>query len=116
MATCKFTPWLTIKKADLPVTCKLQSPPSGLTIAPPVEMFDANGTATDLTVSTDGQSFVIPSSIAAGVWTLGVRVQGGPNPIPPIHIVEDCSGSQPILTIADPLSKAAIQQLTVVRQ
>jgi hypothetical protein len=106
VAACKFTPKRTIKKDDLPVTCKLQNPPSSVTIAL-AQLFDATGTATNLTISADGLSFVIPNTIATGSWTLVVRVQGGPNPIPSIHVVEDCDGSQRILTITDPTSKMA---------
>jgi hypothetical protein len=106
MAACKFTSGLTIKQSVLPVTCKLQNPPASLTIAL-AQLFDANGTATTLIVSADGQSFVIPKTIATGSWTLEVRIQGGPNPIPAIQVVENCDASQLILTITDPVSKMA---------
>jgi len=112
VAACKFTAARTIEKSDLPVTCKLQEHPGNLTIAL-AELFDSGGTPTVLTLSGDGLSFVIPSSIAAGDWTLAVRVQGGPDPIPSIHVVEDCDASQRILTITDPTSKAAIQDIKV---
>ena len=112
VAACKFTAARTIEKSDLPVTCKLQEHPGNLTIAL-AELFDSGGTPTVLTLSGDGLSFVIPSSIAAGDWTLAVRVQGGPDPIPSIHVVEDCDASQRILTITDATSKAAIQDIKV---
>jgi hypothetical protein len=95
---------LKIKHTDLPVTCKLQNPPNGVTIAL-AQMFDATGATTDLAVSADGQSFVIPNTITAGNWTLEVRVKNGRDPIPPIDVVEDCGASQRILTIVDPVSK-----------
>jgi hypothetical protein len=106
MAACKFTSALAIKQSVLPVTCKLQNPPAGLTIAL-AQLFDVNGTATTLTVSADGQSFVIPKTIATGSWTVEVKVQGGPNPIPAIPVVENCDAAQLILTITDPVSKMA---------
>ena len=113
MAACKFTPTLTIKKSALPVTCKLQNPPSGVTIAK-AQLLDKSGIATDLKVSNDGQSFVIPNSIIAGDWTLAVRVQGGKDPIPSVYLVEDCDASQRILVITDPVAKAAIAEIAVV--
>jgi len=112
MAACKFTSGLAIKQSVLPVTCKLQNPPATLTVVL-AQFFDVNGTATTLAVSADGQSFVIPKTIASGSWTLEVRVQGGPNPIPAIHVVEDCDASQLILTITDPISKMARAALAV---
>ena len=115
MAACKFSPTLNIKKSDLPVTCKLQNPQDGVTIAL-AQLLDEAGTATGLTVSDDGQSFVIPQSIVAGTWTLGVRVQGGSDPIPWIYVVEDCSASQRILVITDPEAKEAIVKIAVVQQ
>jgi hypothetical protein len=115
VAACKFSPTLNIKKSDLPVTCKLQNPQDGVTIAL-AQLLDEAGTATGLTVSDDGQSFVIPQSIVAGTWTLGVRVQGGSDPIPWIYVVEDCSASQRILVITDPEAKEAIVKIAVVQQ
>ena len=112
MAACKFTVALKITKTDLPVTCKLQSPPADVTVAL-AQIFDATGAATNLTVSTDGQSFQIPNSIGVGNWTLEVKVVGGPNPIPSIHVVEDCDAAQRILTITDPVAKMAIAALEV---
>ncbi|MFZ0964630.1 MAG: hypothetical protein WAO35_27545 [Terriglobia bacterium] len=106
MAACKFTVGLKIKKTDLPVTCKLQNPPAGVNIAL-AQIFNATGPAPDLTISDDGQSFSIPNTIAAGNWTLEVRVVGGPDPLPSIHVVENCDASQRILTIVGTVSKMA---------
>jgi hypothetical protein len=106
VAACKFTrtrtSLLTINKSDLPVTCKLKNPPAGVTIAA-AEFFDSAGDCTDLSVN--GQSFVIPNTVATGAGDLEVRIQGGTFPIPAIDVVEDCDNSQYILTIADPNSK-----------
>jgi hypothetical protein len=124
MAACKFTPLpftppnlpkFGIKKADLPVTCKLKNPPNKVTIAR-ARFYDAAGHTTTLDVSTDGLSFDIPDSIASGDGDLEVRIQvdsGGPDPIPPIDVVEDCSASQLILTITDSGSKAAAADVVV---
>lgn len=124
MAACKFTPLpftppnlpkFGIKKTDLPVTCKLSNPPSKVTIAR-ARFYDAAGHTTTLDVSTDGLSFSFPNSVASGDGDLEVRIQvgqGGPNPIPPIDVVEDCIASQLILTITDSGSKAAAADVVV---
>jgi hypothetical protein len=114
MTACKVTPALTVTESDLPVTCTLQNPPDGVTIAF-AQLLDRSGAATDLTVSDDGYSFEIPGSIATGQWTLAVRVQGGEDSIPSVYVVEDCDDSQRILVITDPVTKAAIAILTVVQ-
>ena len=115
MVACKFTPLpspppglpnFSIKKADLPVTCKLDSPPAGVTIAR-ARFYDAAGHVTPL-VSSDGLSFTIPDTVAAGDGDLEVRVQvgpGGPKTLPTIYVVEDCDASQRIVTIEDSNSK-----------
>ena len=110
---CKFMSDLKINHTDLPVTCKLQNPPPGVTIKL-AQIFDTTGTAINLPVSADGQSFVIPNIITAGDWTLEVRVAGGTDPIPSIHVVEDCDASQLILTITDPVAKMAQADLEVL--
>jgi hypothetical protein len=112
MAACKFTNALTIRKSALPVTCVLQNPPNGATIEL-AELFDPTGVPTNLTVSADGQSFLIPNTVAAGNWQLEVRIIGGRDPIPAIHLIEDCDLSQRILTVADPVSKMARAALVV---
>jgi hypothetical protein len=118
MPACKFTstptflPLFNIKKSDLPVMCKLQNPPAGVTIAL-AQMFDSTGTPISLTLSANGLSFAIPNTVAVGSWDLAVRVQGGTFPIPPILLVEDCDASQWLLTIADPNSKAAMVAVAV---
>ena len=106
MAACKFSSTLTIKKTDLPVTCKLQSPLDDVTLAL-VQIFDPAGKPTTLSISDDGLCFTIPDKTAAGTWDLEVRIQGGTFPIPAIHIVEQCDASQRILSITDPVSKMA---------
>ena len=63
-----------VARASLPVTCKLDTPPAGVSIAE-VEFFDATGAATSLTV-TGGQSFVLPNTLPAGSGKLFVRVVG----------------------------------------
>jgi hypothetical protein len=116
VAACKFTPlpstppslpYFSIKKASLPVTCRLNSPPAGVTIAR-ARFYNAGGQVTTLDVSSDGESFTIPNTVAAGDGDLEVRVQvgpGGPDSIPTIYVVEDCDASQRIVTIEDSNSK-----------
>jgi len=65
-----------VHKSDLPVTCVLDNPPAGVAISL-AQIFDSTGTAVSLGVSASGQSFVIPSTIAAGLVTLEVAVIGG---------------------------------------
>jgi hypothetical protein len=113
MAECKFTSALAIKQSALPVTCKLQNPPAGVTIAL-AQLLDNSGAATNLPPSTDGKSFAISGSIAVGSWTLGVRVQGGANPLPTILVVEDCPAAQRLLAIID-ASKLATVKIAVVQ-
>jgi len=112
MAECKFTSALAIKQSALPVTCKLQNPPAGVTIAL-AQLLDNSGAATNLPPSTDGKSFTIPGSIAVGSWTLGVKVQGD-NPLPTILVVEDCPAAQRLLAIID-ASKLATVKIAVVQ-
>jgi hypothetical protein len=114
VAACKFTPTLKIKKSDLPVTCKLQNPPAGVAIAL-AQLLDNSGTATNLTLSSDGKSFVIPTSIVVGSWTLGVKVVGVADPFPTIFIVEDCTAAQRLLAIIDP-DEVGTVPITVVQQ
>lgn len=112
MPACKFAPTPTflplfnIQQTSLPVTCKLQMPPEGVTIAL-AQLFDSTGTATTLTLSGGGQSFTIPNTVAAGSYDLAVRVQGGTFPISPVRIVENCTSSLLLLVVTDPNSKAA---------
>jgi len=118
MAACKFTSTLTIKKTDLPVTCKLQNPPKGVKIAA-ATLSNKAGTQIDLKVSKDGQSFVIPAKseagveVTAGVWTLGVGVENWTDIMPAIDVVEVCDDSQWILTIVDHTENGAITRVTV---
>ena len=108
VAECKFTSTLNNKKTALPVTCKLQNPPVGVTVAL-AQLLDNSGAATNLTISTDGKSFVIPDSIAAGSWTLGAKIVGGTKPLPTILIVEDCPTAQRLLAIIDPDELATVK-------
>lgn len=112
MPPCKFSPALNIRKSALPVTCKLQNPPQGVIIAL-AQLFDSSGTPTTLVISSDGQSFDIPNTVATGTWTLEVKVIGGPDPLPSVRLVEDCDAAQRILTITDPVAKMARAVLAV---
>jgi hypothetical protein len=113
MAACKFSNALNIRKLSLPVTCILQNPPSGVLVAL-AQLFDASGTPVTLKIAADGQSFVVPNTVAAGTWTLELRVVGGPDPLPSVRVVEDCDAAQRILTITDPVAKMARATLVVL--
>jgi len=113
VSVCKFSTKLNIQKSALPVICKLQNPPTGVIVAL-AQLFDASGNPTTLTIASDGQSFVIPSTIATGTWTLEVKVIGGPDPLPSVRVVEDCAAAQRILTITDPVSKVGTATLVVL--
>ncbi len=114
MAESKFAPALTIKQSDLPVTCKLLTPPAGVAIAL-AQFFDATGTAITLGVSASGQSFVIPNTIGTGSGTLEVKVTGGaPKKWVPVNVVEDTTPPQLVLSINDPVSKFAVAPVAVL--
>jgi len=107
---------LVIHQSDLPVTCMLNNPPAGVAISM-AQIFDSTGTATTLGVSVDGQSFVIPSTIATGSATLEVAVAGGaddPLQWVPVDVVE--SANPPILigTIGDGNSKFVAVSMAVL--
>ena len=107
MPAPKFLQALTIQKSILPVTCGLDSPPQGVTIAL-AQIFDNSGTATTLGISAGGTTFVIPSTIPAGSCTLEVAVSGGdPNPLQwtPVNVVESTTPPTLMGTIVDGNSK-----------
>jgi hypothetical protein len=114
MATSKFAPALTINQSDLPVTCKLLSPPAGVTIAL-AQFFDATGTAITLGISASSLNFVIPNTITAGSGTLEVKIVGGdPKKFVPVDVVEDVTPPVLILSIQDPISKFAVATVAVL--
>jgi hypothetical protein len=135
MSACKFTELdppalpapqlkrlvLTFKKKsngqkDDPATCKLANPPAGVTIAVAHLLAEAGEAPTTLTVAQDKKSFQIPSSADAGLWILGVGLDGFNENMDPVDLVEDCGSGLLILTIDDDNFDAAIRELTVVQQ
>ena len=113
MSVCKFSTKLNIQKSALPVTCKLQNPPTGVIVAL-AQLFDANNNPTTLQIAADGQSFVIPNTIAAGTWDLEVKIIGGSAPPPTVRVVEDCDAEQRILSITNTVSKVGTATLVVL--
>jgi hypothetical protein len=117
MATCSITPITPLVKnsvlrSALPVTCKLDSPPAGISIAE-AEFFDSTGNATNLAVSA-GNSFVLPNSLPKGSGKLFVRVIGKFPLNTFVDVCEDCSTSNDILTITDSISKFGFSFLEVL--
>jgi hypothetical protein len=119
VAACKFTPLpytppnlpkFSIKKTDLPVTCKLSQPGRG-SIAE-AKFYNVAAPPLPLTVSSSGQTFIIPNTVGDG--RVEVRIKGGPpDPTLPIDVAEDCDASQVILTVTDSGSKAAAADVAV---
>ena len=101
-----------VPRAALPVTCKLDSPPPGITIAE-AEFFDSTGNAINLAV-TGGKSFVLPSTLPKGTGKLFVRVIGSFPANAYVDVAEDCPGSNDILCITDSISKFAFSYLEVL--
>ena len=120
MAACKFSPVLnpppdfTVKQSELSVTCKLDNPPPGVTIAV-AELFRPTPGTPPVDLKPSGQSFVIPKDVGTGAWRLHVRVKGGTFPIPAIDVVEDCDASLVIMTITDAGSKENSADLEVLK-
>jgi hypothetical protein len=107
MPTPKFSQALTIQKSTLPVTCGINNPPPGVTIEL-AQIFDNSGIATTLGVSASGLSFVVPSTVPAGLCTLEVAVTGGasdPLQWTPVNVVENTTPPTLMGTIVDGNSK-----------
>jgi hypothetical protein len=119
MAACKMIldvsgvlPVVRIPAAGLPVTCKLQAPPAGVTIVD-VEFFPSgSSTATPIAV-TNGLSFTIEGLTKGTTGNLWVRIAGSYALGTTIYVVEDCDSPNQILAITDRLSKASYTVLEV---
>jgi len=95
-----------IASANLPITCKLQNPPKGVSIDE-VEYFPQGGqNATPLTVTT-GQSFSIPKLPSGTTIDLYVHINGQYPFGTTIYVVEDCDNQSMILAIIDRKAKFA---------
>jgi hypothetical protein len=119
MAACKLNldvsgvlPVVKVPATGLPVACKLQNPPAGVTIVD-VEFFPSgSSTATPFAV-TGGQSFSVAGLTKGTTGNLWVRI-AGPYPLgTTIYVVEDCDSQNRILAVTDQLSKAAYTVLEV---
>jgi hypothetical protein len=105
-----ITPYVkcSVPQGSLPVTCVLDNPPTGVTIAS-VILADPTGTPTNL--ATDGMSFQIPS-VAKKEYNLAVKLVG---PLTAAaRVVEGCDNKTPIIKVTDLVYKAADCTLEVV--
>lgn len=101
-----------VPQASLPVTCKLNAPPVGITIAE-ADYFDATGAQTPLAI-TGGTSFVLPAGLPVGTGELMVRFVG-PFPLgSSVQVVEDCPALTPVLFCRDNVFKFAQSTLEVL--
>jgi hypothetical protein len=101
-----------VPQAVLPVTCKLDSPPAGVSIAE-AEFFDASGKVTSLVI-TGGQSFILPNSLLVGIGKLYVRVIGKFPANAYLDVIEDCPAATEILGITDNIAKYGFSYLEVL--
>jgi len=124
MGACKSTSvegGVQVLSAALPVTCKLQSPPDGVTIAGAEYYVGDSGTGISCKVSADGQSFVFPATEGVGGGAikaqstvyLEVRIQGPFDGSDPVWIVEDCDDQSLIVAVTSPIEKMAGVQVQV---
>jgi hypothetical protein len=116
MAACKCTKdatgTVTVAAAALPVSCKLQNPPSGVTISE-AELFPAGGGNPINYPITSGKSFNIPKPPQGTSGNLFVRIIGNYPAGTTIYVVEDCDSQTRILAITDRLAKYAYAPLEV---
>ncbi len=117
MANCSITvitPLVknSVARGALPVTCKLDAPPAGVSIAE-AEFFDATGKVTGLAVTT-GQSFVLPGALPIGTGKLYIRVIGKFPANAYLDVIEDCPAATEILCITDNIAKYGFSYLEVL--
>lgn len=127
MAACKSTNvggGVQVHADSLPITCKLQNPPSGVTIAGAEYSVLGSGSSVPCPVAPDGQSFTFPAPPGADVPALApgktvileVRIQdplGSWDGSEPVWIVEDCDAQNLILAITSVASKLGQVQVEV---
>jgi hypothetical protein len=117
MAACESTidinGTLKIPAAKLPVSCILQTPPSGITIVE-AEFFPSGSAKPTSYPVTAGLSFSIPSLPSGTIGNLFVRIIGNWNGKTPIWVVEDCDNQAPIIAINSRVQKFGHTALEVV--
>ena len=116
MAACKSSidkkGVVKIPSASLPVTCKLQDPLPGVTLAE-VEFFPSGSTNGFSYPITAGQSFAIPGLPPGTKGRLFARITGDYPQGTTIYVVEDCDKQSRILAITDRFAKYASAPLEV---
>jgi hypothetical protein len=116
MAACKCTVdangVVHIPSAALPITCKLQNPPNGVTISE-AELFPTGGGNPINYPVTSGQSFSIPAPPQGTSGNLFVRIIGNYPQGTTIYVVEDCDNQTQIMAIADRIAKYSYAALAV---
>lgn len=124
MAACKSTSadgGVQVPSASLPITCKLQSPPAGVTIAGAEYYVSGSGTGISCKVSTDGQSFTFPANAETGggaiapgsTVLLEVRIQGPFDGGEPVWVVEDCDDQSVIAAVTSAIEKMGQVQVQI---
>jgi len=120
MAPCKTTPDangnLQVAAAALPITCKLNNPPNGVTISEAEYFAPNSNTGTPCPLAVDGQSFTFPDAggLPSGATVnLFVRVKGSYDPVTVIPVVENCDNQTVLMRIADGKSKYAFATVEV---
>lgn len=123
MAACKSSSvggGVQASAASLPITCKLQNPPDGVTIAGAEYYVSGSGAGIGCNVSSDGLSFTFPASGSTGAITAGttvlleVRIQGPFDGSQPVWVVEDCDNQSLILAVTSAISRMGQVQVQVV--
>lgn len=120
MAPCKTTPDANgnvhVAAAALPITCKLNNPPKGVTISEAEYFAPNSNTGTACTVAADGQSFTFPAAggLPSGATVnLFVKVIGSYNPATIIPVVENCDNQTILMRITDGKTKFAFATVEV---
>lgn len=122
MAACKSSndgsgTGVHVAAASLPITCKLQNPPSGVTIAGAEYAVLGSGQSTSCVIAADGQSFAFPA--AAGALTAGttvmleVRIAGPFDGSYTQWLVEDCDQQTKLVAVSSSIEKLGQTQVVV---
>ena len=117
MPTCKTSTdangSIEISATDLPIVCKLQNPPKGVTIAEAEFFLEGDKTGVSYAIQ-NGQSFTIPALAKGSTGNLFVRIIGQYPAATAIYVVEDCDKQAAILAITDRFTKFAYSPIEVV--
>jgi len=124
MAACKSSSvdgGVQVAASSLPITCKLQSPPTGVMIAGVEYYPSGTGKGISCKVSADGRSFTFPAgaesgggAIAAGATVvLEVRIEEPFDGSAPAWVVEDCDDESLILGVTSAIGKMAQVQVQI---